>query len=83
MLLAVDIGNTQTLIGLYARDELRDHWRIATQAERTSDELAVLFRQFIGDVDIRGLAVSSVVPRATAAVREMSARYFGCDPFVI
>jgi type III pantothenate kinase len=44
MLLAFDIGNTQTVIGLYDDDEpdLVDHWRVASNAERTSDELALL-----------------------------------------
>ena len=57
MLLAIDVGNTQTVIGLFGprrpRDprqegDLVDHWRIVTVAERTSDELALLLRQFIG-----------------------------------
>lgn len=117
MLLAIDIGNTQTVIGLFgdAGDEanrideplrgrtrrppsaaetgLLDHWRIATNAERTSDEHALMVQEFLGfhgfsfDMastgDIDGLAISSVVPRTTAAFREMSERYFGFAPVVI
>ena len=48
MLLAIDCGNTQTVIGLFDDRELVDHWRIATAAERTSDELALMFQQFLG-----------------------------------
>ncbi len=59
MLLAIDVGNTQTVIGLYGKDDgvstgtgaerdLMDHWRIATSAERTSDELALLVQEFLG-----------------------------------
>ena len=48
MLLAIDCGNTQTVIGLFSDRELVDHWRIATAAERTSDELALMFQQFLG-----------------------------------
>ena len=59
MLLAIDVGNTQTVIGLYGTDDgvttgtgaerdLMDHWRIATSAERTSDELALLVQEFLG-----------------------------------
>ena len=59
MLLAIDVGNTQTVIGLYGKDEndstgtgaerdLMDHWRIATSPERTSDELALLVQEFLG-----------------------------------
>ena len=41
--MAVDVGNTQTVLGLFEGDELRGQWRLATEAQRTSDELAVLF----------------------------------------
>jgi type III pantothenate kinase len=83
MILAVDVGNTQILIALYEDAEIRDHWRLATNAERTSDEYAVLIRQFIGEVSIEGVAISSVVPRATAALRNMSTKYFKLDPVVV
>jgi type III pantothenate kinase len=83
LILAVDVGNTQILIALYERDEIRDHWRLATNAERTSDEYAVLIRQLVGDVEIEGVAISSVVPRATAALRNMSTKYFKLEPIVV
>jgi type III pantothenate kinase len=104
MLLAIDVGNTQTVIGLFGEeiepDEpqrpssrtergLLDHWRIATNAERTADELALVVQEFLGfhgfsfDEEIDGLAISSVVPRATAAFREMTERYFGFKPVVL
>ena len=40
MLLAVDVGNTQTVLGLFDGEELVEHWRVATEAERTGDEVA-------------------------------------------
>ncbi len=108
MLLAIDIGNTQTVIGLFsspgdaeveaeprspeasaAEADLVDHWRIATNAERTSDEHALVVQEFLGfhgfsfDDDIDGIAISSVVPRSTAAFREMTEKYFGFRPVVI
>lgn len=101
MLLAIDIGNTQTVIGLFGDDDdepgddrpaeagLLDHWRIATNAERTSDEHALVVQEFLGfhgfsfDDDIDGIAISSVVPRTTAAFREMTEKYFGFRPVVI
>jgi type III pantothenate kinase len=89
MLLAIDVGNTQTVVGLFNADELADHWRIATDAERTSDELALMIQQFLGfhgfsfaDV-ITGVAISSGVPRVTAALREMTDRYFGFPALVL
>ena len=48
MLLAIDTGNTQTVIGLFDGSDLADHWRIATVAERTADELALMIQQFLG-----------------------------------
>jgi type III pantothenate kinase len=104
MLLAIDIGNTQTVIGLFGDEDdltegqigdspaeagLLDHWRIATNAERTSDEHALVVQEFLGfhgfsfDDDIDGIAISSVVPRTTAAFREMTEKYFGFRPVVI
>ena len=84
MLLTIDAGNTQTVIGLYATDEdphpdrraddgLLDHWRLATEAKRTSDETAVLLQGLLGFGgysldDIDGMAVSSGVPRVTATL---------------
>jgi type III pantothenate kinase len=89
MLLVIDVGNTQTVVGLYGGSDLLDHWRIATNAERTSDEHALLIAQFLEqhgfsfDEDVTGVAVSSVVPRLTAALREMADRYFRFDAVVI
>ncbi|MGQ0616263.1 MAG: type III pantothenate kinase [Acidimicrobiia bacterium] len=101
MLLAIDVGNTQTVIGLYGQDEdqptvgsgadrdLLDHWRIATSAQRTSDELALMVQEFLGfhgfsfDDDIDGVALCSSVPSITAAVRQMTLRYFGFPAVVI
>ncbi len=89
MLLAIDVGNTQTVIGLFSEKELADHWRIATVAERTSDELALMIQQFLGfhgfsfDAQVTGVAIASGVPRVTAALREMTERYFGFAPLVL
>ncbi|HEX5095497.1 MAG TPA: type III pantothenate kinase [Acidimicrobiia bacterium] len=89
MLLAIDVGNTQTLVGLFNGHELADHWRIATTAERTSDELALMIQQFLGfhgfsfDDSITGVAISSVVPRVTAELRQMTERYFAMPALVV
>ncbi len=89
MLLCIDTGNTQTVIGLFDGSDLADHWRIATVAERTSDELALMMQQFLGfhgfafDEHVTGVAIASGVPRVTAALREMTERYFGYPPLVL
>jgi type III pantothenate kinase len=88
VLLAIDVGNTQTVIGLFedSSSELVDHWRIVTVAERTSDELALLIRQFVawaGTREVTGMCISSVVPRVTAALRDMAERHFRVAPCII
>src|SRR4029077_1321602 len=89
MLLAIDTGNTQTVIGLFDGAELADHWRIATVASRTSDELALMIQQFLGfhgfafDDQVTGVAIASGVPSITAALREMTTRYFGFEALVL
>ncbi len=67
MLLAVDVGNTQTVLGLFDGERLADHWRIATDRSRTGDELGVLLGGLV-DVDVvDGICLASTVP---ALVRE-------------
>ena len=100
VLLAIDTGNTQTVIGLYRRDAdaevpvtagegLVDHWRLSTDAARTSDEYAVLMRNFLDtvgydmDTEVDGVAVCSGVPRVLGNLRQMVARYFTFDAVVI
>ncbi len=89
MLLCIDTGNTQTVIGLFDGAELADHWRIASVAERTADELALMIQQFLGfhgfsfDAQITGVAIASGVPRVTGALREMTERYFGFPALVV
>jgi type III pantothenate kinase len=92
MLLAVDAGNTETVIGLFELDgdrRILDTWRLSTQAERTSDEMALVVQEFLAfhgfsfDTDIAGVVVCSGVPRVTSAFREMTERYFGFPAVVL
>src|SRR2546428_13409695 len=89
MLLAIDVGNTQSVLGVFNGAELAWHWRIATQAERTSDELALLFGGFLAQQglsfsrEISGVAIASVVPDQTQALREMVRAYFHFPPVVV
>ena len=88
MLLAVDIGNTQTVIGLYEGTELRYMWRLATDATDTSDELRVKLRGLLtaDNVDekaIKGLALASVVPRLTTSWEDVSRYLFERDAFTV
>ena len=67
MLLAVDVGNTQTVLGLYDGEALTDNWRIATDRSRTGDELGVLLSGLLDLETVDGICLSSTVP---ALVRE-------------
>jgi len=75
MLLAVDVGNTQTVIGLYAGDELREHWRVASEAERTGDELSVLLGGFVDPEDVDAICLSSTVPALVREWEHVAARW--------
>jgi type III pantothenate kinase len=84
MLLAIDVGNTNTVLGLYQSDVLVDHWRISTNAQRTADELGVLLNQLFavrgpivpGQDEISSAILSSVVPPLTETLVQMVKRYF-------
>ncbi len=88
MFCAVDIGNTQTVIGLYEGDRLLENWRLRTDVARTSDEWGLAFSNLFslnGRTlrDVTAVAVASVVPPATLALKRASTEYFGVDPLVI
>jgi type III pantothenate kinase len=89
MLLAVNVGNTETSLGVFREEELAWRWRMATVLERSADELALLFAGFLEqqglsfDRNVTGVVVSSVVPSATRAMREMVSRYFRFPAVVV
>ncbi len=89
MLLAIDVGNTETVLGVFNSDELAWHWRMATVADRAADELALLFSGFLGQQDlsfskqVTGVVISSGVPTITVALRDMTERYFHFAPIVV
>ena len=78
-LLAADIGNSHTSLGLLDGDEVTDDWRVATDERRTADEWAVLVRGLLGDrdADVDGVAVCATVPAVLHEWRDMLARHFG------
>lgn len=77
-LLAVDVGNAHTVIGLIEAGEVGADWRVATDERRTADEWAVLLRGLLGPAldGVDGIAVCSTVPLVTRAAREMLSRHF-------
>lgn len=88
MLLAVDAGNTHTVLGVFDRDALKADWRISTRKEATADELGVtvkmLFRESGLDcASVDGMIVSSVVPDLDGVLAATGRRYFGCDALFV
>jgi type III pantothenate kinase len=83
MLLAVDVGNTQTVYGLYEGEELTDSWRVTTEAQRTGDELAVFLRGFLDLDAIDGICLSSTVPALVRSYEELAARWVGAPILVV
>ena len=84
MLLAIDVGNTNTVLGLFDGDALRRSWRIKTDARTTADELALTFRGLLGDEpSVSGVALCSTVPAVLREMRVMLDRYFVDIPTVI
>jgi type III pantothenate kinase len=80
MLLAIDVGNTQTHIGMFRGDELVEHWRLATVRDSTGDELATLLVSLLELRDLRlrdvdAAILSSVVPQLTPEYERLSERY--------
>jgi len=75
MLLAVDVGNTQTVFGLFDGSELGERWRIATEAQRTGDELGALLDDFLDFEALDGICLSSTVPRLIREYEQVAQRW--------
>ena len=84
MLLAVDVGNTNTVLGLFTGEEFVRSWRITTHARATGDEMALTFRGLLDEQpEITGLALCSTVPSVLHELRPMLSSFFHEIPVVI
>lgn len=88
MLLVIDIGNTNIVVGVYDKKKPIHHWRIGTKKARTADEYGIMMMDLFNFVGIKpqtikGCIISCVVPPLTDTFIEMSERYFGIKPFVV
>jgi len=89
MLLAIDLGNTNTVFGVYdTNDKLVMHWRLSTQKERTVDEYGILLRNLfalekIDAKKIRRVIIASVVPPLDPVLNEMVSAYFSVKPVFV
>jgi type III pantothenate kinase len=75
MLLAIDVGNTQTAFGLYDGERLGEHWRVATDPRRTGDELGVMLSGFLDLDSVDGICLASSVPTLVQAYEDFAARW--------
>ncbi|WP_217588303.1 type III pantothenate kinase [Lentibacillus saliphilus] len=88
MILVIDIGNTNTVLGVFEQDALKYEWRIKTDRHKTEDELGMLVKSLLEHkglalVDIKGIVISSVVPPIMFALEKMCRLYFNIEPLVI
>jgi type III pantothenate kinase len=90
MLLTLDVGNTNTVLGLYrlASDELITHWRISTLRTQTADEYGVLFLNLfamrkVEATEVSAIIISSVVPPLESTLRQVCERYFNLKPMFV
>lgn len=88
MLLAIDIGNTNIVLGLYQERNLVTHWRLFTQAERTADEYGVIISHLVASEgfrreEIHAIVASCVVPPMVSVTQELALKFFKIDPLMV
>jgi type III pantothenate kinase len=89
MLITIDVGNSHTVIGIYEGERLIQHWRISTEADRTTDEHGVMLNALLQGGGLstplkpEGVVVACVVPPLNQTIEMLCARYFSCQPLMV
>jgi type III pantothenate kinase len=88
MLLAIDIGNTNVVLGVFKKEKLVENWRVGTNTQITPDEYAMIFKDLFNFAGIefkqmKGVIISTVVPPLLPVMTEMSRKYFRIEPMVV
>lgn len=88
MILVVDVGNTNIVMGIYKGEKLISNWRISTSSERTSDEMGLLLLQFFNHAqvnpnDVKDVIISSVVPPVMYALELAINKYINSEPLIV
>ena len=89
MLITVDVGNSHTVIGIHEGERLRNHWRISTVVDRTTDEHGALLNTLLGAAGMdpgfrpEGVAIACVVPPLNQVMEQLAERYFHCAPLMV
>src|SRR4051795_2187476 len=81
--LVVDAGNTNIVLGLFSDEELVSSWRLATARDRTADEYGILTQQLIGNIQLEGVMVASVVPPINGIISAMVQKFFGVEALFV
>ncbi|WP_153127113.1 type III pantothenate kinase [Peribacillus tepidiphilus] len=88
MIFVLDVGNTNTVLGVYDNQDLKYHWRIETSRNKTEDEYGMVIKALLEHVGLSftqfdGIIISSVVPPIMFALERMCLKYFGIKPLVV
>jgi type III pantothenate kinase len=83
MLLTIDVGNTNTVLGVFEKEELVRSWRVKTDPRTTADELWLQYKALVADYEVTGLSICSTVPATLRELRTMIATYFSEIPTTI
>ena len=83
MLLTIDVGNTNTVLGVFEGERIAHTWRVKTDARATADELMLTFRGLLDGIPVTGISLCSTVPAVLREMRAMLARYYVGLPTVI
>ena len=88
MLLVIDVGNSNIVLGIYDGERLLKDWRVSTDKSKTADEYGILVHQLfsLADIsfsDIQDIIISSVVPTLTGVLERLAVEYFGFRPYVV
>jgi type III pantothenate kinase len=88
LIFVFDVGNTNIVLGVYDREELKHHWRIETNRHRTEDEFGMIVKNLFDHVelsfsDIDGIIISSVVPPIMFSLERMCQKYFHLKPLIV
>jgi type III pantothenate kinase len=88
VLLVIDVGNSNIVLGIYDGERLVKDWRISTDKSKTTDEYGILVHDLfrlagIGFADIKDIIISSVVPTLTGTLEKLAQQYFGYRPYVV
>jgi pantothenate kinase, type III len=87
MILAIDVGNTNIVLGLYDSDKMIANFRVSTDRDKTEDEYGMLILELFKfralDLNIQGAIISSVVPNIVATMKKMCERFFNITPLIV